>query len=887
MPLRPGELLEHYEVIEMIGSGGMGEVYRARDTRLPREVAIKVSSLAFNDRFAREARVIASLNHPNICTLFDVGPNYIVMELVQGDTLQDMIGKGSIPLDEASRLAKQIADALDYAHEHGVVHRDLKPANIKVRPDGVVKVLDFGMAKALQTASADEMPTVSMDATQAGSILGTPNYMSPEQAMGRSADKRADTWAFGIVFYEMLAGEKPFGGSTVQEAIAATLRDAPDLNKVPLQVRRLLRKCLEKDPQNRLKHLGDVMSLIDEAPSVELPVGSVAAPIATARKTSWLWPAVAALGFAAAAALATIHFREVPEKRSAARFEFGIPQGTLPTLSGGFSISPDGENILFSASDEKGSHWYLRRMDSTEARMLAFPVGNDPLPAGWSPDGRFIAYNQGEGVAKGDVATGQATTLCGNCTGLGVSWGTGGTILLGNVSSIALISENGGALTDVIKVDRSKGEVVVFPAWLDDGKHFVYTMAVTNGGTFGLRIGSVDAKPEDQSKDWLLEGAANAAWVPPAAGQPGYLVYVSGTNDLVARPFDAGKRVFLGEPVQLASSLFARQNWLWAAFSAARNGQLIYRHEGGRQQQLTWFDRSGKNLGASGSPGTMQTVVLSPDGTRAALGMTQNGPQDIWIADLTAGTRTRLTSEPVPDQQPVWSRDGASIFYASARVEGWSIVRRASSGAQGEQILHTFEKGSTAAGNLTDASPDGKLLVYHRAGSKGGTDLWTLDISKPDSKPEVLLQTDFQEIAARFSPDGKWFIYRSNESGRNEIYAQAVPGYGAPAGKWLISRDGAIGMARWRKDGREVLFLAPGGSVMAADVTLSPAFQAGPPRKLFDVPPAFRALFAGGQPGSLVDMTPDAQRFLFALPLSDSGTVPFQVTTDFRTGLTQ
>jgi Tol biopolymer transport system component len=585
------------------------------------------------------------------------------------------------------------------------------------------------------------------------------------------------------------------------------------------------------------------------------------------------------MGFALAAALAMIHFREVPEKRSATRFEFGLPQGVQATPSGGFSVSPDGD-VLFAASDDKGSHWYLRRMDSTEVRRLDFPAGGDPMPASFSPDGRSIVYNFGKGANTANLDTGQAKTLCADCTALGAAWAKDGTILLGNVSDIARISQDGGALTPIVKAP--KGDAAAWPVWLPDGKHFLYTMTAGNAGV-GLRVGSVDTKPEDQSKTWLVERAFNAAWVPPAPGQPGYLLYTTlEPRDLVARPFDADKLEFLGGPIQVATALPLRQNWLWTPFAASSKGHVVYHQDGGRQQRPIWFDRTGKELGGAGDPAIFQTVVMSPDGKHAAFALAENNTQDIWIADLVSGTRTRLTTEPVPDTQPVWSHDGESVFYDSIRDNRPTIVRRASNGAPGEQIIRSFPPG-TAATNLSDASPDGKLLVYHQNSNKG-SDLWTLDITKPDADPQPLLQTEFQEIAARFSPDGKWFIYRSNESGRNEIYVQAVPGYGAPAGKWLISHDGSLGMARWRKDGREVYFLAPSGAIMAADVTTAPTFKSGPPHKLYEVPSAFRALFVRN-PGTMVDITPDGQRFLFAVPLQDAGAVPFEVSTDFRAGI--
>ncbi|MEO8100592.1 MAG: protein kinase [Acidobacteriota bacterium] len=878
MNLAPGERLDHYEIIERIGVGGMGEVFRARDTRLPREVAIKVSTMAFNERFAREAKVIASLNHPNICTLFDVGPNYLVMELVEGATLQDIIKQSALGLEEASRIARQIADALDYAHEHGVIHRDLKPANIKVRPDGVVKVLDFGLAKAVQAIQADDMATVTLDGTQAGSILGTPNYMSPEQATGRPTDKRSDTWSFGIVFYEMLAGGKPFSGSTVQESIASTLRDAPDLSKVPPQVRRLLRRCLEKDPQNRLRHLGDVMSLIDEAPSVEMGVVATVAPEKT--RTKWLWPAVAGIGLIAAAAIGALHFSERPAPRESVRFEITLPSGVTATRAGTFSISPDGRSIVFAATNAEGTRWWLRRMDSTEVRPLNLEPSGNPFAPFWSPDSKFIAYSNGKDIVKAEVAGGATQTICTGCQALGGSWGKDGNILLGNLSGITRVSEGGGTPVELTKADRSQGEAHVHPVLLPDGKHFLYLEVA--GGKSGILAGSVDAKPEGQSKDMLLATPAGVVWVPPGNGVPGELLYLRDGN-LMAQPFDPAKIAFAGDARPVANQVGVADNLAWGLFSASENGQLVYRNSAqASHQQLTWLDRTGKNLGTVGEPAQVSVVVLSPDGKRAALALNSSGTstEDIWIEDLAAGPRTRLTFDPGPETQPIWSPDGLSVAYVGLRDSRWGIYRRASNGAAGEEQLYTVPAGTNAP-NLSDWSPDGKLILFHRFGSGTDTDLWMLPVESV-SAPKLLLQTPFQEIATRVSKDGRWYLYRSNESGRNEIYVQAVPGSGAPSGKWLVSKDGSAGMARWRRDGREIFYLANDGGVMSVDVNASASFQAAPPKKLFDVPLAFRALLASRNAGTAADVTPDGQRFLFAIPLADTSVAQYQVVTEWR-----
>jgi len=410
----PGSQLDHYEIIELIGKGGMGEVYRAKDTRLPREAAIKISAQEFSERFSREAKIIAALNHPNISTLYDIGPNYLVMELVEGPTLADRIKQGALSLEEASTIARQIADALDYAHEKGVVHRDLKPGNIKIRPDGLVKVLDFGLAKVGGTpvAPSDESPTITIGQTQAGMILGTAAYMAPEQAKGKEVDKRADIYAFGLVFYEMLSGVRPHQGETLQETMASVLRDEPDLSKVPAQTHRLLKRCLEKDPQRRLKHVGDVMSLLDEQPSVvssaEAPRGLKAAP------PRWLWPAVAAgVVIIAGAALAFWTPRRSQPNLVPVRFEVTESDKMRFFAGGAMAVSPDGHWMVFPAfSDDGNRRYWLRSLETIEARPLPGTEGAY-VPAGWSWDSRFVVFtSSGSGkLKKIDIQGGPPQTL--------------------------------------------------------------------------------------------------------------------------------------------------------------------------------------------------------------------------------------------------------------------------------------------------------------------------------------------------------------------------------------------------------------------------------------------------------------------------------------------
>ena len=479
MTVTPGSRHDHYEIVEMIGKGGMGEVYRARDTRLPRDVAIKVSAQQFSERFAREAKVIASLNHPNISTLFDVGPNYLVMELVEGPTLSDCIEEGGLPLEEASRIAQQVADALDYAHEKGVVHRDLKPGNIKIRPDGVVKVLDFGLAKmgGVPVGQSDASPTVTIGETEAGVILGTAAYMSPEQAKGKTVDKRADIWAFGVVFYEMLAGKRLFAGDSMSETLANVIKEEPKWDRVPPQAHRLLRQCLEKDPQKRLRHIGDVMRLLDDAATAERSGVGIAAPLGASPQRKWLWPGIAAAVVAIAAVVVWAPWQS-RDSGPAIRFEIQ-PTEKITFINGSYPmVSPNGKWVVFPAIGADGvRRMYLRALDSVEVRPLAGTESQNPLqpPVYWSPDSRFIAFSSNPApfapgqLKKLDISGGPPTTICETRGAVvGLTWNRDGVIVFGDNGSIRnlmRVSAAGGVATPVtVRRPVARGDLSPLPA---------------------------------------------------------------------------------------------------------------------------------------------------------------------------------------------------------------------------------------------------------------------------------------------------------------------------------------------------------------------------------------------------------------------------------------
>ena len=890
MPLTPGTNLGPYEILSQLGAGGMGEVYRARDPRLGRDVAIKVSAERFNERFEREAKVVASLNHPNICALYDVGPNYLVMELVEGDA-----PKGPMPLDEALKICRQIADALEAAHDKGIVHRDLKPANIKVTPNGTVKVLDFGLAKinALTPASGnpEESPTISMHATQAGMILGTAGYMAPEQAKGKTADKRADIWAFGVILHELLTGQRLFLGETVTDTLAAVVLGQPNLNDVPVQVQRLLKRCLEKDPQKRLRDIGDAMALLDEAPAAQIV--PVSAP-SRSRLGMLAW-GVAALGILAAGVLAFVHFREVPLAGEPVRFKAPLPENANFTITGISALSPDGRKLAFSASGADGiPRIWIRSLEALVAQPLP---GSETVPIlgalFWSPDSRSIAFQSEGKLKKMDVAGGPAVALCDvSGTLVGGSWNRDGVILFGQGGQIMRVSAAGGAATPVTSGPTGSLGNHVFPAFLPDGKHFLYLIGSQSVDQVGTYMGSLDVKPEQQSKQRLVPTGYQSAYVPSSDSGPGNILFLRDST-LMSQPFDAKRLQLAGEPVPVADQVGSFQGL--ASFTASENGALAFRSGSseGLELQLSWFGRDGKGMLTPAEPSLSGAVKVSPDGKRAAIVRNQNNNNDIWIVDLATGASNRLTFDPAQDGNPLWSTDGSQIIWQSTRGGGWGIYRKASNGSGNEETL--YKSNMFPNGALTDWTRDGRFVLFHSITSGDSkqtkTDVWALPVgpgTSADRQPIPVIQTPASEVGAYVSPDDRWVAYMSDETGKNELYVQAFapgakPGSAPASGKWMVSK-GSMGAARWRNDGKELAFLNSDGGIMSVDVTADQAFHASAPRMLFQLPKSVTAL-GGTTPGARMDATRDLQRFLVSVPAQSRARPEFTVVLNWQAAL--
>jgi eukaryotic-like serine/threonine-protein kinase len=833
MPLPAGERLGPYEILSPLGKGGMGEVYRARDTKLGRDVALKILPAAFAldpdrlARFKREAHVLASLNHPHIAAIHgfeDSGPLHaLVMELVEGPTLSDRIAQGRIPLDEALPIAKQIAEALETAHEQGIIHRDLKPANIKVREDGTVKVLDFGLAKALEPTSVrtgmSQSPTItSPDMTGIGVILGSAAYMSPEQARGKLLDKRTDIWAFGVVLFEMLTGQHLFTGETVSDTLIAVATKEPDWERIPAlpgpNVRRLLRRCLEKDAKRRLRDIGDAWDLLDESTQVAgLPGGP---PRHRWELAAW---SIAGLFVLATAILALPIFRRLPEEKQVVRFNVLVPEGFIHF--GRLALSPNGRRLVFAASpssEDKRQLW-MRDLDSLSTR----PLPGTDLPQGiqagffWSPDNKHLAYFADGKLKKIDVSGGQAETICEAPGGSDGDWNRDDVIVFGsagNSGPLYRVPASGGNPMPVVTPEAS-ALYLTSPQFLPDGRRFLYTAATRRYAgaadspeTSEIHVADLDSKERRR----VLTGRGYVRYAPP-----GFLLYATSTA-LMVQPFDGVRAEITGVPFQIVEVS-------QAAFSVSQNGVLAYSRSAPLPNgQVTWFDRSGREIGAITTPGVFYQPVVSPDRKLVALDRVDplEATTDIWLSDTARGTLSRFTFGPRFNAFPMWSPDGTRIVYSTYEEGQWSLVMKPVASADEEHVL---SQPSPFLERATDWSPDGRFILYEEVHSKTRGDIWMIRVAG-ERKPSPYLQTGFNETAGRFSPDGRWVAYTSNESGREEVYVQTFPTSGS---KRQVSIDGG-NRAGWRRDGKELYYTSLDGKLMAAEVRPGPRFQVGAPK---------------------------------------------------------
>ena len=860
MPLSAGTRLGPYEILSPIGAGGMGEVYRARDTRLDRTVAVKISAEQFSERFEREARAVAALNHPNICTLHDVGPNYLVMEFIDGPTLAERIAGGPVPLDEALPVARQIAEALEAAHEKGIVHRDLKPANIKLTPEGAVKVLDFGLAKAFDgetTSNSANSPTLTIGSTRAGMILGTAGYMSPEQAKGKPVDKRADIWSFGIVLMEMLGGRLIYDGETIAETLAAVIKDEPSWSVLPADtpayIRRLLRRCLDKDPRQRLRDIGEArIALLNVAGATE--AAPAAAPL-PARPSRLPYVAAFVLGVLALGAAALWWSATRPVSRPMVRLRVDLG-ANLSTSSAGPNtiVSPDGTRIVYLAAGADGKErLFTRALDQLQPSALAGTENADA--AFFSPDGQWVAFHADDKLKKILVQGGGAVTLCTAQVFRGASWGDDGNIIaaLRTNGGLARVPPTGGnpeVVTRIAAGERTHRWPQVLP-----GSEAVLFMSSTAAG------GYEDANIEVQSlrsgqRKVLHRGGYFPHYLPS-----GHLLYMR-DGVLFAAPMDLKTLALTGPPVPALEDVDGFPTNGGARFDFSRTGTFVYfpGDSATPARSLVWFDGTGKADPLRVKPGIFSAPRLSPDGKRVLLAINTGGIYDVWAYDWERDIMTRLTFGPRNNRFAIWTPDARGIVYSSAdgqglfwlRADGTGTARQLTRGVRGPQFAESF-------------SPEGKRLVFCEQTTNTNFDLFTVDIDWSDenqpkaAEPQVFLATSSNESAAAVSPDGRWLAYHSNETGTFEVYVRPFAGASAgDRGKWQISSGGASS-PRWVRGARELVYRTRDGRIMAASYTVAgDSFSAAKPRLWCEKPLLDPSTFTF----QLFDLAPDGKRVI-------------------------
>ena len=853
-----GSSLGPYRIEGLLGQGGMGQVFRATDRRLGRTVAVKVSQERFNDRFEREARAIAALNHPNICSLYDVGPNYLVMELVEGDSLAARLKRGRLSTEQTTEYGAQIASALAAAHVKGIIHRDLKPGNVMVTKAGV-KVLDFGLAKSTQ----DESLTV------ANAVLGTPAYMAPEQRKGEACDARTDIYSLGLVLAEMAIGTRPQPG------------ERPALGPLPVKLAHVIEGCLAQDPDDRWQSARDVKSELEWSARTDLEVARPSPSARWRRALPWVLFGAASLGLAGLAWLQGTGTKDSGHDQPV-RLQIAMPPKVPLQLTGALALSPDGRQLAFSASGADGiRRIYLRAMNSLELRALAGTEGVNSLLF-WKPDGRFIGFDSGGKLKRIDLSGDPAEIVCSlNLTGVGGSWNSAGDILFGQFGGpIMRVSETGGAAKPVTVLDAAHGDVAhTEPQFLPDGRHFIYTRDLS--ANIAISAGSLDVKPEQQNSGRLVQANLGGAYAPSSAPGVGQILFLRGQT-LMAQPFDVRHLMTSGEPVRVVEEPL-EQYWDTGTFSVSANGTLVYWSPGNVESQLTWLDAQGHLQAKIGSPAPYINLALSPDGTRALTYRVEAGPNSApWMVDMLRGTSARFElGASAGGESAIWAPDERSMIFSSG-----------SAGQMGD----IYEKRLDGAGDVEPLvksnewkfplswSRDRRFLLYVSVGGGSRFKLWVLPL-QGDRKPLPLLRTEFDELDARFSPDGRWIAYVSNESGRNEVYvrsfaADTLPsGVSNAGGKWLISDNGGSS-PMWRNDSNELYYIDLEGKLIAVTISAGPGLHAGVPRVLFKAPP-----IGVPRPGmARWAPSPDGKRFLFLVPEAREQS-PVTVVLNWQAGL--
>jgi len=864
----------------------MGEVWKARDTRLERTVAIKVlpqhlsSSAEVRQRFEREAKTISALSHPHICALYDVGregdTEYLVMEYLEGETLSDRLVKGPLPLEQTLRYGLEIADALDRAHKQGIVHRDLKPGNVMLTRSGV-KLLDFGLAKAIAPArplgSLTALPTAigGQNLTQEGTILGTFQYMAPEQLEGKETDARSDIFAFGSVLYEMATGKKAFTGHSQASLIAAILEHEPaPISTIqpmsPPAFGRLVKNCLAKDPEERIQTAHDVV--LELRGIADGSQAGVPGPVAARRTRRDLVPWIGlALVSGIAAWLALRGARRPPASESVVRSAILMPeQVTFRSVA----VASDGTRLVFSGEDATGtSLLWLRRLDSFKCEPIA---GSEhaALPF-WSTDGRYVAFFA-DGKLKRVEPSGGSPIALYDSNGVGGAWGPGGDIVFAEPTGpIYRLSSSGGKAVPITKLDEARHETSHrYPFFLPDGKHFLFTALNLAGSPQDeanrLYVGAVDGTPSKP----VMPLSTNAAY------SQGYLLFMRGgvsSGSLLAQAFDPERFEIRGEPLSVVEAISSNIGYYnLASFTVASNGVLVY-DSSLLSTRLEWLDRTGRPLGRFAEAGRFGEPRISPDGTQIAFSMYDKGidKDQIWIGDLARGTQTRLTAGPGENSVPAWSPDGSRVAFRSDRKHQGDLFLRAASGASADEAL-SDEPGQKVP---ADWSRDGRFLLYFNRPASGDRTPRISALPMFGERKPLLVYGSITDSrvagVARFSPDGHWVAFTTDESGRNEVCAISFPD---SSRKIQISNEGGES-PHWRADGRELFFAGPGRKLIAVEVQAGTDLKPGSPRVLFDLPAGTRGW----------DVTPDGQRFLVNVPVIESSSVPLNLVVNWTAGL--
>jgi Tol biopolymer transport system component len=905
-----GQTLSHYRITAALGAGGMGEVYRATDDTLGREVAIKVlpAEVAQDPerlgRFRREAHLLAALNHTNIAAIYGLeeadGKPFLALELVEGEDLRERLARGAIPVDEALEIAKQIAEALEEAHGKGIVHRDLKPANVKLTADGKVKVLDFGLAKAWSgdlgsggsSIDLSQSPTLARSGTLAGVILGTAGYMSPEQASGKAVDRRADIWSFGVVLFEMLTGQPLFAGETASEVMASVIKEEPAWERLPAgcppTITRLLRRSLRKRTRERLQDIGDarleIQDVLDgttfepEATSAEV---DAVRRMERGRRTRERWIAATALVVAAGlASLATYrHLAKAPEPRPPAHFVLDTPEDLAFWVYSPVAVSPDGRSIAFTGTSAGGDRQlWIRPLDSPEARPLPGTVGAFGGHF-WSADSTAVAFAAEGELRKLVLASGTVQRICSLPPGLfnSGSWSAGGTIVFGSgpVGAVRLFSvpEAGGEAKPLTSRDEARGERAHgWPQFLPDGHHFLFTVWTTRPETAGIFVASLETPGERRR---IRPEPARFQFV-----APGYLVFVQ-DGVLLAQRLDPETLVAMGEPVPIASSVAVFQevpDWGW--FSASTTGRVAWLSGQGSGVRLDWVDREGRRVGTLGDPGTYHQIALSPDGRRVAAEVAdKDGSYDLWVIDVDRGVSSRLTTDSANERDPVWSPDSQEILFSSDARGDQNLLRK---GLQGSDPAAPLPGGIGQTPGDRDIAKEwlreGNTLLYLTFGAERA--LWALSLDGP-GRPEPLVK-GFNVDQPHVSPDGRWLAYISQESGRFEVYVEPFRRRGE---RVRVSTSGGA-QPRWRGDGKELFYLSLDWSLMAVEVRAGEAgLTVGTPKTL--VPATTLGALVEGPDYSDYAVTSDGQRFLVRRRVDEGNKPRIHVLLDWPSLLEQ